>query len=108
MGGVLRITNISVLILAACFGWNRVALAGGRPDGPHRATGAEQHVVTVENLRVHYLESGTGRTVVLIHGNAGDAEDFEFGAIEILSRNYRVIAIDRPGHGGSDRPEGKE
>jgi pimeloyl-ACP methyl ester carboxylesterase len=43
----------------------------------------------------------------MIHGNAGSIEDFEFGAIETLSSNYRVIAIDRPGHGKSDRPNGK-
>ena len=64
-------------------------------------------LVTVEDLRVHYIEAGTGRTVVMIHGNAGNVEDFEFGTIQLLSPNYRVVAIDRPGHGSSDRPTGK-
>jgi pimeloyl-ACP methyl ester carboxylesterase len=64
-------------------------------------------LVTVEDLRVHYIEAGTGRTVVMIHGNAGNVEDFEFGTIQLLSPNYRVVAIDRPGHGSSDRPNGK-
>jgi pimeloyl-ACP methyl ester carboxylesterase len=64
-------------------------------------------LVTVEDLRVHYIEAGTGRTVVMIHGNAGNVEDFEFGTIQLLSPNYRVVAIDRPGHGSSDRPSGK-
>jgi len=40
----------------------------------------------------------------MIHGNAGSIEDFEFGVIQTLSSNYRVIAVDRPGHGKSDRP----
>jgi len=61
----------------------------------------------VEDLHVHYIDAGTGRTVVMIHGNAGNVEDFEFGTIELLSPNYRVVAIDRPGHGSSDRPNGK-
>lgn len=63
--------------------------------------------VTIDNLRVHYIESGTGRPVVLIHGNAGSVEDFEFGALDRLSSDYRVLAIDRPGHGSSDRPTQK-
>ena len=66
-----------------------------------------EHFVTVDGLRVHYVESGTGPTVVMIHGNAGSVEDFEFGAMDLLASDYRVVAIDRPGHGGSDRPAGK-
>ena len=66
-----------------------------------------EHFVTVDGLRVHYIESGTGPTVVMIHGNAGSVEDFEFGAMDLLASEYRVVAIDRPGHGGSDRPTGK-
>jgi len=66
-----------------------------------------EHFVTVDGLRVHYIESGTGPTVVMIHGNAGSVEDFELGAMDLLASNYRVVAIDRPGHGGSDRPPGK-
>ena len=65
------------------------------------------HFVMVDRLRVHYIECGTGRTVVMIHGNAGSVEDFEFGALDLLASNYRVVAIDRPGHGGSDRPSQK-
>src|SRR5689334_25393875 len=60
--------------------------------------------VSIERLRVRYIEIGRGPTVVMIHGNAGSIEDFEFGVIQALASNYRVIAVDRPGHGKSDRP----
>jgi len=70
---------------------------------PHSPELKDQ-VVVVNGLRVHYIECGTGPTVVLLHGNAGSVEDFKFGALDLLSSDYRVIAIDRPGHGGSDRP----
>lgn len=60
--------------------------------------------VTVEGLRLRYVESGSGPAVVMIHGNAGSIEDFEFGVIQFLSANYHGVAIDRPGHGKSDRP----
>ena len=55
---------------------------------------------------MRYAESGNGQAVVMIHGNAGSIEDF-VDAIETLSSNYRVIAVERPGHGKTDRPNGK-
>jgi len=65
---------------------------------------ANDHFVKVDGLRIHYVESGSGRAVVLIHGNAGSVEDFEGRTLSLLSAHYRVLAIDRPGHGRSDRP----
>src|SRR5215813_15273035 len=65
---------------------------------------SKENFVTIDRLRVRYIESGRGPTVVMIHGNAGSIEDFEFGVIQALSLNYRVVAVDRPGHGKSDRP----
>ncbi len=111
-------TIVSVTILTVCLGGNDFASIAPKSEcgdiekesvlySPGKWNAAEQHVVTVQSLRVHYIESGTGRTVVMIHGNAGSVEDFEFGVLERLSREYRVIAVDRPGHGRSDRPAGK-
>ncbi|MBV9241480.1 MAG: alpha/beta hydrolase [Acidobacteria bacterium] len=71
---------------------------------PVHASGLADHTVTVDNIKLHYVESGTGQAVVLIHGNAGSAADFENGVVDALSDRYRVIAIDCPGHGESDRP----
>jgi len=64
-------------------------------------------MLTVENLPVHYVEEGTGPSVVMIHGNAGSVEDFELGALDLLAAEYRVVAIDRPGHGRSGRVASK-
>ena len=103
-------------ILTTCIAGNDFAFVAKKSDGGIVRTElpsnepewkAAERIVTVENLRVHYIESGTGRAVVMIHGNAGGVEDFEFGAVQLLSREYRVLAIDRPGHGRSERPAGK-
>jgi len=59
--------------------------------------------VTVDGVRVHYLQAGAGPTVVLIHGNAGSVDDFTYKAVRLLCSDYTVVAIDRPGHGQSDR-----
>ena len=78
-----------------------------RNNSSSQNSSIQENFVTVEKVRVRYVVGGSGPAVVMIHGNAGSIEDFEFGAIESLSANYRVVAIDRPGHGKSDRPNRK-
>ena len=60
--------------------------------------------VTVDGTRLHFVIKGEGRPVVLIHGNPGSGQDWTrvFGPLSALRR---VIAFDRPGHGGSERPK---
>lgn len=61
--------------------------------------------VEVDGVRVHYIARGKGRPVVLLHGNGTMAEDFAIcGLVDKLARRYRVIAIDRPGFGHTNRP----
>jgi pimeloyl-ACP methyl ester carboxylesterase len=63
--------------------------------------------VTVDGVRLHYVERGEGSPpVVLIHGNVVTAEDFDLSGVLDLAaeRGYRVVAFDRPGFGYSDRP----
>ncbi len=61
-------------------------------------------LLTVEGLQLHVVEKGEGRPVVLIHGAFGALQDFTATIADRLSRNFRVIAIDRPGHGYSEAP----
>ncbi len=50
---------------------------------------------------VTYTDSGKGRVVVLLHGFLGSSDIWE-KTIAALSTSYRVIAINLPGHGGTD------
>lgn len=59
--------------------------------------------VSVGGINLHYVSAGSGRPVVLIHGNPGSHQDYTFAVVEKLSRSFRVIAFDRPGHGCSER-----
>ena len=62
-------------------------------------------IITVDGIRLHYVERGTGTPLVLLHGNGSMIEDFQSsGLIDLAAKKYRVIAIDRPGFGHSDRP----
>jgi pimeloyl-ACP methyl ester carboxylesterase len=68
------------------------------------ASDPTERFVIAGNTKLHYVDSGTGRPVVMIHGNAGDLHDFEFGALDLLAREYHAIAFDLPGHGRSKMP----
>ena len=54
-------------------------------------------------VRIRYYSVGQGEPILLIHGWAADAEMWA-SAIQDLSRNYRVIALDCRGHGKSGKP----
>lgn len=67
--------------------------------------GFESKFITVDGIRTHYLEAGSGPAVVLLHSG-------EFGAcaelswehnIGALSRHFRVIAPDWLGFGQTDK-----
>ena len=64
--------------------------------------------ITVDGVRLHYTERGTGSPVVLIHGNAVMGDDWDTsGVSDLLAEHHRVISFDRPGCGHSERPRGK-
>jgi pimeloyl-ACP methyl ester carboxylesterase len=53
--------------------------------------------------RVHYVDDGRGRSLVLLHGNA--TFSFVYRAIIAELRDcFRCIALDYPGFGLSDHP----
>src|SRR3954465_251583 len=62
----------------------------------------------VDGVRLHYSDQGTGKPVVLVHGNAVTGDDYNTsGVAERLLKNHRVIIFDRPGFGHSQRPHGR-
>src|SRR6266404_9905896 len=59
----------------------------------------------LDGSRVRYQSHGRGtKAIVLIHGWTCDASFWD-RSVPALSAKYRVIAVDLPGHGGSDKPE---
>src|ERR1700716_719206 len=78
----------------------------GRPDRMPVASNikiASKYFGTNDGVRLHYLEAGAGKPLVLVHGFSQTAEQFKF-QIEGLRDRYRVIALDLRGHGESEKP----
>ncbi len=60
-------------------------------------------IVLKDNTVVHYLDAGQGPVLVLVHGLGSSSEDWR-DSIRYLARGYRVVALDLPGYGKSDKP----
>lgn len=60
--------------------------------------------IKINGFSIRYRESGNGDPLLLVHGISGFLEEWE-PSIEKLSKHYRVIALDLPGHGLSDKPD---
>src|SRR5262249_41050521 len=78
-------------------------LAGVNRSSPDRRFDAK-------GVKLHYIVEGEGEPVVLIHGLSSSARiNWQMpGIVSLLSKKYRVIALDMPGHGESDKPANNE
>jgi pimeloyl-ACP methyl ester carboxylesterase len=59
--------------------------------------------VDVPGARLHVVDRGEGPALLLVHGLAGQLCHFTFGIVDELVTQYRIVAVDRPGSGYSER-----
>lgn len=60
--------------------------------------------LTVHGTKIYYEEYGSGTPLLLLHQGLGSIENLS-GIIPELSRHFRVIAPDAPGHGRSEQAD---
>ncbi len=87
---------------------NKVKVPRDRVPNDGDAHSYRRKSVFVDGLTLNYVSVGSGRPVVLIHGNPGSHQDYTLAVIERLSQSYYVLAFDRPGHGYSERHDSVE
>jgi pimeloyl-ACP methyl ester carboxylesterase len=94
------LTGLSIgVLLASC----PSPALGAEPAGPLAA--AAHHTVAVGTNKVHYLTLGKGKsTIVFVHCWAGHA-GFWREQVPALADQARLILVDLPGHGQSDKPQ---
>lgn len=102
-----RMTTILLGLPVVLLGLAAIAtvLIVWRIEARYPATG---RFVDLEGGRLHYVEvkpkdRPADATVVLLHGASGNLADPLLAFGRRLSERYRVISVDRPGHGWSDR-----
>jgi pimeloyl-ACP methyl ester carboxylesterase len=99
-----------LLAIVAILGVARAitVIAATRIEVAHSPSG---RFVEAEGVRLHVLELGAAASadqlpIVLIHGASGNLEDLRLAIGHRLAASRRVILLDRPGHGWSERPGG--
>lgn len=80
--------------------WARLLLSVAR-----RAAGLESRVIEVEGIRWHYLQGGSGPTLLLAHGFGGSADNW-IRIAPLLRPRFRLLIPDLPGFGDSASPDG--
>lgn len=101
---------LSTTFILICVVLGFVALVRWRAAAREHAVEAEfpasGQFVDVEGTKIHLKVTGQGPDLVLIHGASGSLRDFTFYLAGRLEDRFRVIAVDRPGLGRSERPVG--
>jgi pimeloyl-ACP methyl ester carboxylesterase len=73
--------------------------------GAIAAKDGESKFATLDGAKIHYKSYGQGSDAfVLVHGWSSNLEAWNYQIPE-LSKRGRVLAIDLPGHGQSDKPQ---
>src|SRR5205807_3066826 len=91
----LRVKNLRGLMLVAATAASLIA----------QPIVSESKFVDVDHLRVHYTNYDKGDTALLfVHGWACD-ETVWADQAPALAENIRVLTIDLPGHGQSEKPK---
>jgi pimeloyl-ACP methyl ester carboxylesterase len=76
-------------------------------QGIARADEGKSKFATLDGAKVHYVDYGKGNeALILIHGWSQSVDAWR-DQIPAFTKRNRVIALDLPGHGKSDRPEVK-
>lgn len=68
----------------------------------HSRADLENKSVVVDTHTIHYLEGGSGETILMIHGFGADKDNWTRFS-RFITDKYHVIAIDLPGFGDSSR-----
>jgi pimeloyl-ACP methyl ester carboxylesterase len=68
----------------------------------HAADWNSSGTVKTRGGELHYRVSGTGKPLLLLHGSSGYGEQWREFLDEFVD-DYKVIAVDLPGHGQSSK-----
>ena len=66
---------------------------------------AHGYVETAPGVRIHYVELGTGPTVIFLHGFPDSWYGYRYQIHPVAMAGYRVICPDQRGYGDSSAPE---
>jgi pimeloyl-ACP methyl ester carboxylesterase len=106
---VRSMTTLIVVVAVFCAGCVATLIGSRLIDRAHRPRG---RFIEIDGFRQHVVDMASGNTpqgappVVLLHGAGSNLEDMYLALGERLAAHHRVILVDRPGLGFSEREAG--
>ena len=97
---LIVLSLFAVLAAGSIVGARRIAQAHPPAGRFVEVGGARLHVVDIDERA---QPSDDDPPVVLLHGASGNLEDMRLALADRLKERHRVILLDRPGHGWSER-----
>jgi pimeloyl-ACP methyl ester carboxylesterase len=100
IGVAILLSLLAVLAAGSIVGARRIAQAHPPAGRFVEVGGARLHVVDIDERT---QPSEDDLPVVLLHGASGNLEDMRLALADRLKERHRIILLDRPGHGWSER-----
>jgi pimeloyl-ACP methyl ester carboxylesterase len=94
---------IAILLVVIYLGLVIVAFLPQETITVSQFAGPQDKFVNVNGQTIHYLQQGSGKPLILVHGFAGSTYTWR-KLIPLLADNYTVYALDLLGFGLSDKP----
>jgi pimeloyl-ACP methyl ester carboxylesterase len=99
MDAILAILALVIVLVASLAAY--AAMTARRVE---KAIPPRGSFVEIDGCTINYLDVGGGPAILLIHGLAGQMLNFNYGLVDQLANEFRVIVLNRPGSGYSTRP----
>jgi pimeloyl-ACP methyl ester carboxylesterase len=97
MNRTTRFSPVCLLLFAA--------LSARADDSANPLDKAPSHYAKSGDMKVHYKTLGTGKTaLVFVHGWTADMTSWRY-QVPVFDGKVRMVLVDLPGHGESDKPE---
>jgi len=102
---ILHLHRLFLFAVALVFALTLASSVGLEVSSARDEKSGESRFTTLDGTRIHYVNYGKGsEALVLIHGWTCNVDNWRDQFSDFAKRD-RVIAIDLPGHGQSDKPQ---
>jgi len=102
MAVLISILVLLLLAAAGWLGWNALVTRRLAADAERRIPRIGQ-TVAVGGDTIHYVDQGSGRPILFVHGLGGQLHHFRQTLFPAIGEGFRLVAMDRPGSGYSTR-----
>lgn len=102
MAVLISILVLLLLAAAGWLGWNALVTRRLAADAERRIPRIGR-TVAVGGDTIHYVDQGSGRPILFVHGLGGQLHHFRQTLFPAIGEGFRLVAMDRPGSGYSTR-----